>query len=90
MTKSNSDGPTTEGTNAARNLAEPRLLGAALGGAEDKSSIDHTDYEETRNPDAELRLDGEDDSLYSDGLDVGDHTDSWAGTDGDAPKGIKG
>jgi hypothetical protein len=35
-------------------------------------------------------LDGEDDSLYSDGLDVGDGTESWAGTDGGAPKGIKG
>jgi hypothetical protein len=44
----------------------------------------------TRNPDAELRLDGEEDSLYSDGLDVGHDTESYAGTDGDAPKGIKG
>jgi hypothetical protein len=44
----------------------------------------------TRNPDAELRLDGEEDSLYSDGLHVGRDTESYAGTDGDAPKGIKG
>jgi hypothetical protein len=29
-------------------------------------------------------------SLYGDGLDVRDDTESYAGTDGDAPKGIKG
>jgi hypothetical protein len=88
MTESNSDAPTTE--DAAPNLADTRLRGGALDGAEQKSSVDHADYEETRDPEAELRLDGEDDSLYSDGLDVGDDTESWAGTDGGAPKGIKG
>jgi hypothetical protein len=35
-------------------------------------------------------LDGEDDSLYNDGLDIGDGTDTLAGTDGNSPKGIKG
>jgi hypothetical protein len=35
-------------------------------------------------------MDGEDDSLYNDGLDVGDDSESLAGTDGNAPKGIKG
>lgn len=90
MAESNSDTPRTDGTDAAPNLVKTRLRGAGLDGAEQKSSVAHTDYEETRNPDAELRLDGEDDSLYSDGLDVGDHTESYAGTDGDAPKGIKG
>jgi hypothetical protein len=88
MTESNSDAPTTE--DDAPNLANTRLRGDALDGAEQKSSVDHADYEETRDPDAELRLDGEDDSLYSDGLDVGDDTETWAGTDGGAPKGIKG
>jgi hypothetical protein len=90
MTESNSDAPTTDATDAAPKLVKTRLRGDALDGAEQKSSVDHTNYEETRNPDAELRLDGEDDNLYSDGLDVGDHTESWAGTDGDAPKGFKG
>jgi hypothetical protein len=90
MTESNSDAPTTDGTDAAPNLVKTRLRGDALDGAEQKSSVDHTDYEETRNPDAELHLDGEDDSLYSDGLDIRDDTESYAGTDGDAPKGIKG
>jgi hypothetical protein len=82
MTESNSDAPITDGTDTAPNLANTRLRGDALDGAEQKSSV--------RDPDAELRLDGEEDSLYSDGLDVGDKTESWAGTDGGAPKGIKG
>ena len=90
MTESNSDAPTADGTDAAPNLANTRLRGDALDGAEQKSSVDHADYEETRDPDAELRLDGEEDSLYSDGLDVRDDTESYAGTDGDAPKGLKG
>jgi hypothetical protein len=90
MTESNSDAPTTGETDAAPNLANTRLRGDALEDAEQKSSVDHADYAETRDPDTELRLDGEDDSLYSDGLDVGDDTESWAGTDGGAPKGIKG
>jgi hypothetical protein len=90
MTESNSDAPTSDGTDAAPPLAKTRFRGDALGGAEQKSSVDHADYEESRNPDAELRLDGEDDSLYSDGLDVRDDTESYAGTDGDAPKGLKG
>ena len=90
MTESNSDAPATVEAGAAANLVKTRLRGDALDGVEQKSSVDHAGYEETRNPDAELRLDGEDDSLYSDGLDVGDDTASWAATDGDAPKGIKG
>ena len=40
--------------------------------------------------DAELRLDGEDDALYQDGLTVGDDSLPLAGTDGDRPKGIRG
>lgn len=90
MTESNPEGPTADGADGAADVVETRLRGSALDGAEEKSSVDHIKYEENRNPDAELRLDGEDDSLWSDGLDVGDRTESYAGTDGDAPKGIKG
>ena len=46
--------------------------------------------EKPRNPDTELRVDGEDDNLYSDGLDIGDDSETLAGTDGDRPKGING
>jgi hypothetical protein len=90
MTEANSDAPAPDDTDPGPNRAKSRLRGDALDGAEQKASVGHTEYEETRNPDAELRLDGEADSLYSDGLDVGDDTESYAGTDGDAPKGFKG
>jgi hypothetical protein len=69
---------------------KPRLRGAALEGADQDIAADHTNYEQSRNPDTELHLDGEDDSLYNDGLDIGEDDESLAGTDGDGPKGIKG
>lgn len=48
------------------------------------------EYEKTRNPDTELRLDGEKDSLYDDGLDIDEDTDTLAGTRGSSPpSGIK-
>jgi len=47
------------------------------------------DYEKRRNPDTELRVDGEDDSLYDDGLDTEDDDDeTLAGTRGPS-SGIK-
>ena len=70
--------------------SETRLRGADLEGAEQKAAVDHVEYEKSRNPDTELRLDGEDDTLYSDGLDIGDDSEPLAGTDGKGPKGIKG
>ncbi len=69
---------------------EPRLRGTELTSAEDKSAADHVAYKMSRNPDAELHLDGEDDSLYNDGLDVGDDGETLAGTDGKTPGGVKG
>jgi hypothetical protein len=69
--------------------SERRLRGAALKGAEQKSAADHTAYEERRNPDTELRLDGETDTLYNDGLDLEDDSgETLAGTRGDSA-GIK-
>ncbi len=68
-----------------------RLRGAGLQGADQKTAVDHTDYEKTRNPDSELHLDQEDDSLYADGLEVGDDSEPLAGTDGNTPPGgVKG
>ena len=55
-----------------------------------KIAADHVSYKKSRNPDAELHLDGEDDSLYNDGLDIGEDTDTLAGTDGKTPGGVKG
>jgi len=67
---------------------ESRLRGAALEGSEQKKAADHTTYEKTRNPDAELHLDGEKDTLYSDGLDIEEDVDTLAGTRGPS-SGIK-
>ena len=73
----------------AATASERRLRGNALKGAEQKSAVDHTTYEEGRNPDTELHLDGESDELYDDGLDLEDDSgDTLAGTRGDS-SGIK-
>ena len=69
---------------------ESRLRGEALEGAEQKMAVAHADYEKSRKPDSELHLDEEDDTLYNDGLDIGDGSLPLAGTDGNRPKGIKG
>jgi hypothetical protein len=53
---------------------ERKLRGDALAGSEQKRAVDHSTYEETRNPDTELRTDNEEDTLYSDGLEVEDDT----------------
>ena len=49
---------------------ENKLRGDALAGSEQKRAADHTAYEKKRNPDSVVRLDGEEDTLYDDGLDV--------------------
>lgn len=68
---------------------ERRLRGGALDGAETKTAADHVKYEKQRNPDTELRLDDEADTLYDDGLDVeDDDPDTLAGTRGKS-SGIK-
>jgi hypothetical protein len=69
---------------------ESRLRGADLEGPDQKIAADHVTYKKSRNPDSELHLDGEGDSLYDDGLDIGDDTDVLAGTDGSNPGGVKG
>jgi len=69
--------------------AERNLRGSGLKGPEQKSAVDHTAYEKARNPDTELHLDGEEDTLYDDGLDVEeDSDDTLAGTRGNS-SGIK-
>jgi hypothetical protein len=67
-----------------------RLRGSELEGSDRKSAPDHMDYEKGRDPDAELRLDGEDGSLYSDGLDleIEEEDETLAGTRGSS-SGIK-
>ncbi len=59
---------------------EDRLRGIALNGPEQKAAVDHSEYEGKRNPDTELRLDGEADGLYGDGIDIEGDFDTPAGT----------
>ncbi|MGO8829715.1 MAG: hypothetical protein ACLQT5_10745 [Steroidobacteraceae bacterium] len=68
--------------------AERRLRGNALEGAEQRDAVNHAAYEKRRNPDTELRVDGEKDSLYNDGLDIEPEPEPLAGTRGPS-SGIK-
>jgi hypothetical protein len=51
---------------------ESTLRGSSLDGSEQKKSVAHTEFEKARNPDATLHLDGEEDTLYEDGLELED------------------
>ena len=61
---------------------ESNLRGEALNGSERQPAADHTAFEKTRNTDATLRLDGEEDTLYEDGLEVEDGSVPLTGKDG--------
>jgi hypothetical protein len=69
---------------------EQRLRGADLTGAEQDSAADHEAHLKRRRPDAELRLDGETDELYQDGLEIDDDDETLAGTRGGGSAGAKG
>jgi hypothetical protein len=62
--------------------AESNLRGNALSGSDRKKAVDHVAYEKTRNTDTTLRLDGEEDTLYDDGLELEDHSGPLTGQDG--------
>ena len=64
------------------NPEETRLRGKDLEGSERNESPDHVKYAKKRNPDSELILDDEKDTLYSDGLDVEDDSPTAADTTG--------
>jgi hypothetical protein len=61
---------------------ETTIRGSALNGSEQKKSVAHTEFEKTRNPDATLHLDGEEDTLYDDGLELEDGSGPLTGKDG--------
>jgi hypothetical protein len=54
--------------------AESKLRGDALTGSERKRAVDHTTYDEARNPDKVVRVDNEEDTLYDDGLELDEDT----------------
>ncbi|HEY0748545.1 MAG TPA: hypothetical protein VGD63_17725 [Steroidobacteraceae bacterium] len=61
---------------------ESFLRGAALEGADQRNAPDHVAYDKTRKTDQTLRLDGEEDTLYEDGLDIEDDSRPLTGIDG--------
>ena len=66
----------------AETAAESQLRGSALSGSDRKNAVDHVAYEKARNTDTTLRLDGEEDTLYDDGLELEDHSGPLTGKDG--------
>src|ERR1700728_287711 len=72
----------TDQGSTADSAGDRKLRGTALNGSEQKDAADHVEYETGRNPDTELHLDGEPDTLYSDGLDIEEGFDTLAGTRG--------
>ena len=61
---------------------ETKLRGEALAGSERKRAADHTQYDESRNPDTVLRVDNEEDTLYDDGLELEDDAPTLVTTPG--------
>jgi hypothetical protein len=61
---------------------EAHLRGGPLDGSERKKSVGHAAYEKGRNPDTALHLDGEEDTLYDDGLELEDDSAPLTGKDG--------
>ncbi len=70
--------------NTTDRSGESKLRGGTLQGPEQKSSVDHEAHEKARDTDAVLRVndDGEEDTLYDDGLEVEDDTPTIVNTDG--------
>jgi hypothetical protein len=77
----NDNSPTDDGF-TVDSAGNPKLRGIALNGSERKAAADHVEYQTGRNPDTELHLDGETDSLFTDGLDLEEDFDTLAGTRG--------
>jgi len=69
------------------NANESRIRGKNLDGSEQKEAVDHGSYTKNRNADAELHLDDEKDTLYDDGLDVEDDSETFADTKGSTNRG---
>jgi hypothetical protein len=76
------DDSQTDDQSTSASAGESKLRVIALKGSEQKAAADHVEYEMERNPDTELHLDGETDSLYNDGLDLDEDFDTLAGTHG--------
>jgi hypothetical protein len=71
-----------KGTSPLDRSGESTLRGRALDGSEQKKAVDHTASDKSRDTDSTLRLDGEEDTLYEDGLDLEDDSGPLTGKDG--------
>ena len=60
---------------------EDKLRGSGLDGSEQEKAVDHTAYSKSRDPDTVVRVDGEADTLYSDGLELDDDEPPIINTD---------
>jgi hypothetical protein len=69
------------------NDKDSKLRGPNVRGADQVDAVDHVEYAEKRNPDTEVHLDAEKDSLYADGLDVEDESLTLADTKGMSNRG---
>jgi hypothetical protein len=69
-------------TTESDKAGETKLKGKALGGVEQKQSVDHVAFEKQRNTDTVLRVDGEPDTLYEDGLEIEVDSRPLTGADG--------
>ncbi len=69
------------------NDKDSQLHGQNLKGSDQIDAVDHVAQAKKRNPDTELHLDGEKDSLHADGLDVEDDTLTLADTKGMSNRG---
>ncbi len=61
---------------------EDTLRGKDLVGSDERIAVDHVRRLKSRDPDAVIHLDGEEDDLYVDGIDIDDDGGPPAGTDG--------
>ncbi len=75
------------GTDDGDDAGETNLRGDAISGSEREKAADHSTYMKKRNPDKVVRVDGEEDTLYDDGLEVEDNTPPM-GTDRGATGGL--
>ena len=79
---SESDLPPIRVTSADR-TGESKLRGGALSGSSKRrQAVDHAEYSRKQNPDAVVRVDNEEDTLYDDGLELEDDTPPLVNNDG--------
>jgi hypothetical protein len=70
------------GSGAVDTGGESKLRGRGLDGSEQDKAADHVADAKKRNTDTTLRLDGEEDTLYEDGLEVEDNSGVLTGQGG--------